>query len=456
MNDVIVAVNNIGKSYLLYNRPQDRLKQMLFWRFGKQYGREFWALRGVTFEIQKGESVGIIGRNGSGKSTLLQIIAGTLAPTMGEVRVQGRLAALLELGSGFNPEFTGRENVFLNGAILGMSREEVEAQFDDIAAFADIGDFIDQPVKLYSSGMVVRLAFAVQAIVQKDILIVDEALAVGDEAFQRKCYARLEDFQNNGGTILLVTHNAQVIVRQCQRCLFLHGGQLILDGPSKPVTDIYQRFIYGTPRQQHETLAILRNKQSGSIEALLKAITPPADTPAVTPSQPSPSLAMFDSNIAKAPEIIYGTGEAEIFDLGMYDESEHLVNVLVVGETYTLRYRVRFFETAWNVKFGVMFKTVDGIEVAGINSVSENQPMDRIESGHTVEVNFRLRMNLAPGTYYLNSGLMADTKSGSGFLHRRVDVMAVRVIPPNGRTVLGIAHLDPHMQVRFIGDEEAA
>jgi lipopolysaccharide transport system ATP-binding protein len=190
-DDIAVSVHNVNKRYLLYDRPQDRLKQSLFWRFGKSYGREFWALRDISFEIRRGEALGIIGRNGAGKSTLLQIIAGTLQPTSGVVHVSGRVAALLELGSGFNLEFTGRENVYLNGAILGFSRGEMEQRFDEIAAFADIGDFMDQPVKLYSSGMFVRLAFAVQACVEPDVLIVDEALAVGDVVFHQKCYARL-------------------------------------------------------------------------------------------------------------------------------------------------------------------------------------------------------------------------------------------------------------------------
>src|SRR5574341_116121 len=183
--EAVISVRGVSKMYRLYDRPEDRLKQSLFWRFGRSYGREFWALRDVSFEVQQGEAVGIIGRNGSGKSTLLQIIAGTLQPTTGEVQIKGRVAALLELGSGFNSEYTGRENVFMNGAILGLGREEMEQRFDDIAAFADIGEFIDQPIKLYSSGMVMRLAFAVQAMVPKEVLIVDEALAVGDEAFQR-------------------------------------------------------------------------------------------------------------------------------------------------------------------------------------------------------------------------------------------------------------------------------
>jgi len=204
-SDIAVQVTNLSKIYNIYNRPQDRLKQSVIPRLrqlvGKapnRYFHEFWALRDVSFEVQQGETIGIIGRNGSGKSTLLQIICGTLSSSIGTVTTQGRIAALLELGSGFNPEFSGRENVYLNGAILGLPKEEIDARFDDIAGFADIGEFIEQPVRIYSSGMVVRLAFAVQAMVDPDILVVDEALAVGDEKFQRKCFARLEELKREG------------------------------------------------------------------------------------------------------------------------------------------------------------------------------------------------------------------------------------------------------------------
>jgi len=203
-SDLAIAVHDVGKRYMLYDRPHERLKEQILWRFGRRFGREFWALHDVTFEVGHGEAVGIVGRNGSGKSTLLHIIAGTLRPTAGTVDVSGRVAALLELGSGFNPEFTGRENVFLNGAILGLSRNEVLARFDDIAAFADIGEFLDQPVKVYSSGMMLRLAFAVQAHVDANVLIVDEALAVGDVYFQHRCMRRIKQLVDRGTTLLFV------------------------------------------------------------------------------------------------------------------------------------------------------------------------------------------------------------------------------------------------------------
>lgn len=244
-----IEVRHVSKMYRIYDRPQDRLKQML-WRGRRSYGREFWALRDVSLEVRRGETLGVIGRNGSGKSTLLQIIAGTLAASAGDVLVQGRVAALLELGSGFNPEFSGRENVFLNGAILGVDRAELENRFDEIAAFADIGQFIDQPVKLYSSGMFVRLAFAVQACLDPDVLIVDEALSVGDIFFQQKCAARIQHLVDQGTAILFVSHDLSSVSQLCQRVMLLDGGHAIEYGEPKLVLERYTALMYERERER--------------------------------------------------------------------------------------------------------------------------------------------------------------------------------------------------------------
>lgn len=237
--DLVVSVRNVSKCYLLYQRPQDRLKQSLFRHLGKNYAREFWALRNISFQVKKGEALGIVGRNGSGKSTLLQIIAGTLTPTGGEVHIKGRAAALLELGSGFNPEFTGRENVFMNGAILGLSQTEMEERFHQIAAFADIGDFIEQPVKIYSSGMLVRLAFSVAICVDPEILVIDEALAVGDMGFQHKCFNCIEEVVRRGTTMLFVSHDIHLVRNYCTSALYLRDGQIVTQGDPEMVTEAY-------------------------------------------------------------------------------------------------------------------------------------------------------------------------------------------------------------------------
>lgn len=437
-DDVVISVQNVGKMYRIYDQPQDRLKHMLLWRFGRHYGREFWALRNVSFEVRRGETVGIIGRNGSGKSTLLQIIAGTLAPTEGDVRVKGRVAALLELGSGFNPEFTGRENVYLNGAILGLSRDEIDARFDDIAAFADIGEFIDQPVKFYSSGMVVRLAFAVQVYVPKEVLIVDEALAVGDEVFQRKCLAAIKQFQGEGGTLLLVSHNVQMIVQNCERCILLSQGTVVADDNSKIVTDFYQKVCYSSDGRAGEMIRI--SKEKGVRMALgyendQASLLMDPDVSVV--SQP-----WFDPQLLRVQEVSYGNGDAIIKDVVIVDEQGNHVNVLVMGNVYNISYSVFFQKEAYDVNFGIMIKTISGIDVAGISSDRERRTFSFVPRGRLVKITFSLRMNIVPALYLLNAGVGGRVGDRFEYLHRRVDVAMFRVIQPDDRDYYGISYLN--------------
>ncbi|PSV19658.1 ABC transporter ATP-binding protein, partial [Photobacterium kishitanii] len=258
-SNIAISVNNVSKRYEMYNAPHHRLLQMV--SLGKkQYFKPFWALNNISFDIKKGETVGILGRNGSGKSTLLQIIAGTLTPTSGCVEVNGKLAALLELGSGFNPEFTGRENVYLNGAILGFTHGEMDAKFDEIVKFADIGEHIEQPVKTYSSGMYVRLAFAVQACIKPDILIVDEALSVGDEKFQRKCFDYIESLRKGGCSILIVTHSTATVEKFCQRAILIHKGDVQGIGEAKEIVDQYYALLYSDEKAYLRYLNNLNNE----------------------------------------------------------------------------------------------------------------------------------------------------------------------------------------------------
>ena len=255
-SEVVLKVENVGKRYEIYEAPHHRLLQTLL-RGRKQFYKEFWALKDISFEVKKGECLGIIGRNGSGKSTLLQIIAGTLAPTTGSVSVNGKVAALLELGSGFNPEFTGRENVYMNGAIMGLSKAEMDKKFDEIAAFADIGEFIEQPVKIYSSGMMVRLAFAVQACIDATIVIIDEALAVGDVFFRQKCYTRLEQLKKSGAAILLVSHSMPDIEQHCERAILVDHGAPVFSGSSSETTKHYYLLHQSQTRGQIDEIPSL-------------------------------------------------------------------------------------------------------------------------------------------------------------------------------------------------------
>lgn len=255
-DDVAIRVENLSKCYQIYEHPRDRLLQMLA-RGRKQYFREFWALRDVSFDVRKGETVGIIGRNGSGKSTLLQMVCGTLSPSSGVVRTNGRVSALLELGSGFNPEFTGRENIYMNGSVLGLTEADIATRYEEIVAFSEIGDFIDQPVKTYSSGMVVRLAFAVSVYVDPDILVVDEALAVGDAAFQYKCLDRLKQMTQSGVTLLFVSHDIGMVQNFCDRAIYLNNGEIKAQGASDNLAELYmmdirsdQRKLVDSPRDR--------------------------------------------------------------------------------------------------------------------------------------------------------------------------------------------------------------
>jgi lipopolysaccharide transport system ATP-binding protein len=464
-DNLIISLQNVSKMYPLYATPQARLRQSLWHTLPKflrghrtpQFYREFWALRNVSFEVKKGESVGIIGRNGSGKSTLLQIIAGILTPTVGQAQVHGRVAALLELGSGFNPEFTGRENVYLNGAILGLAQAEISSIFDDIAAFADIGQFMDLPVKLYSSGMAVRLAFAVQAFVPKEVLIVDEALSVGDMAFQRKCLGLLERFKENGGMVLLVSHDTQTIVRQCDRCLMLHQGELIADEASKSATDLYQKLMFSPPSQVAAILSGIRqDNKAAALPSRSNGTPAPADSqPDHRPDQPAlEPAAWFNPDLPRPEEIIYGNGTADIFECGMYNRDRNRVNVLVVGQRYQWQYKVRFYQDARKVHFGMMLKTIDGLDAASIASFREQSYFDFISAGSVYEVTFELTINLVPGDYFLNVGVGGRIDGEDTYLQRRVDTAMVRVIPCDTRESYGLAYVAPRFSYRRQAENE--
>jgi len=304
---VMVEVRNLSKCYQLYAAPVDRVRQAISLR-KKRYYREFWALRDISFSIQRGETIGIVGANGSGKSTLLQLITGVLTPTVGEVRLNGKVAALLELGAGFNPELTGRQNISLNAAILGIQRQAFDELFERTLAFADIGLFIDCPVKTYSSGMGVRLAFALQVSLPKEILIVDEALAVGDELFQRKCFAALEEFRAAGGTTLFVSHSAAMVKELCARALFLDAGQLIQAGDCTPVVESYQKFLFMREPQRSAFRESLL--QGSNAAAAHRAELPAAAAPASGSEEPADGD--FSPHLKPQSQVVYPSQGAQI------------------------------------------------------------------------------------------------------------------------------------------------
>jgi lipopolysaccharide transport system ATP-binding protein len=448
-----LTVRDLGKSYRLFDRPQDRLKQG-FWRRRKYY-REFWALRDVSFSVKKGETVGIVGRNGSGKSTLLQIIAGTLAPTSGRLEISGRISALLELGTGFNPDFTGRENVFLNASILGLSRAETERHFQDIVDFAEIGEFIDQPVRTYSSGMLVRLAFAVHAVVPKDVLIVDEILSVGDEAFQRKCFAKLEEFREQGGTVLLVSHEAGLVIQLCDRALLLEDGDLLLQGECKRVVHLYQQLVHAPVTEQEELRREIRNL--GSIPDWENAS--PSQAPdrqrrvsAAAGVRQVERRGMYDPELVSKHVVRYKSRGARIEDphLTMLDGSP--VNLLRARELYVWRYRVTFEKPFQKVRFGMLIKTVSGMELGGRVTAPDGRGISEVEAGTTIEAQFSFRANLVPGTYFLNAGLVAalpEGPEGEVYVDRWVDACMFKVMAEEEQLVTGFVDfgIEPHLTI---------
>lgn len=436
MNDIAIRVQNLGKCYQIYGAPRDRLKQFVAPRLQrmagkapKQYFREFWALKDVSFEVKKGETVGIIGRNGSGKSTLLQMICGTLNPTSGSIQTHGRIAALLELGSGFNPEFTGRENVYMNAAVLGLSKEEVDERFDDIAAFADIGQFIDQPVKTYSSGMVVRLAFAVAINVDPEILIVDEALSVGDELFQRKCFSRIEAIKNNGATILFVSHSGGTIVELCDRAVLMDSGEKLAVGVPKQIVGRYQKLLYA-PADRRESIREQIRRMDEHVAVSSSAAEQEAHHDQLPSEHVQEPQENFDPHLKPSSTIEYESHGAVIGMPYILTLSAERVNGLVRGRKYRYCYQVNFNRVATNVRFGMSIKTTIGLSLGGaLSAPSLKESISFVDAGETINVEFTFNCHLNPGLYFMNAGVFGCQGKEETVLHRKADVIAFRVLP---------------------------
>lgn len=386
-SDTAIKVENLSKCYEIYETPRDRLKQFVLPRLRKkvglppaQYYKEFWALKDVSFEVKKGETVGIIGRNGSGKSTLLQMICGTLNPTAGSVTTHGRIAALLELGSGFNPEFTGRENVYMNASVLGLTKEEIDSRFDAIVEFADIGEFIDQPVKTYSSGMYVRLAFSVAVNVDPEILIVDEALAVGDPSFQAKCMRKFEEFRRRGITIILVSHDIGSILQFSESCVVLEQGRKLNISAPKEAVDAFKKLMVGA--------AVKSKNEDSQLDGRLRAL----------------SEANWASNYILNKEgcEIYGNSKAEILDFGIFDNKQQLVSYkLQLGICYVFKMQILFHNAVNDPIFTITIRDLTGKEITGTNTNIERVNAVRPKAGSIIEVSFLHTLKLAPGNYFI-------------------------------------------------------
>lgn len=460
MSDFAIRVQHVSKCYQVYDNPRDRLKQFIsssFCRiFGKhppQYFNKFLALKDINFEVKKGETVGIVGRNGSGKSTLLQIICGTLNPTSGTVETVGRVAALLELGSGFNPEFTGRENVFLNAAVLGLSQKEIEMRFNDIASFADIGAFIEQPVKTYSSGMMMRLAFAVAINSDPEILIIDEALSVGDELFQRKCFSRLESIRANGATILFVSHIGNQVVQLCDRALLMDGGESLIMGLSKYVVDAYQKLLYSPSDKRY----FIREQIRLAHESIATSVDQDELSSNNIPLKYSQdSKESFDQNLKPSSTVEYESHGARIESVAVLTLEGEQVNNLLRGKTYVYTYIVRFSTNANHVRFSMLIKTISGVILGGgISASSINASLLSVDAGTTYLVNFRFNNVLNEGIYFLNAGVLG-VLGGSGdseaYLHRMVDACVFRVIPDTENRLTGNVDFGCYPEIKLQSD----
>mgnify|MGYP001572256718 CR=1 FL=1 len=449
--EIAVRVSNLSKCYHIYNRPADRLKQSLLprlqWFFcqpPKQYFHKFWALHNVSFEIKRGEMVGIVGRNGSGKSTLLQIICGTLTPTSGSIETNGRIAALLELGSGFNPEFSGRENAYMNAALLGLSMKEVYKRFDNIAAFADIGEFIEQPVKTYSSGMVMRLAFAVAINADPEILVVDEALSVGDERFQRKCFSRIEAIRASGATILFVSHSGGVIVELCDRAMLIDAGEKLAIGTPKQIIGCYQKLLYA-PADEREAI---REQIRRSGEQFLTSATLTGHAPTEHTHVPQES---FDPNLKPSSTIEYESHGPYIQSSTVLTLAGEQVNNLIRGKRYRYAYTVRFTKSAGSVRFGMLIKTTSGMELGGAVSASSfRNSLAYVEAGSTYRVEFSFRCALNPGVYFLNAGVVGDVEGSEGYLHRLIDIAMFRVLPDTENLATAIVDFECYPEIELL------
>ena len=454
-----IRVRNLSKCYQIYDTPRDRLKQFVIPRLHRAlpslekfrsssrlqppaFYREFWALKDVSFEVEKGETVGIIGHNGSGKSTLLQMICGTLSPTHGDIQTNGRVAALLELGSGFNPEFTGRENVYLNAAVLGLSSEEIDSRFDDIAAFADIGGFIEQPVKTYSSGMVMRLAFAVQAVIDPDIFVVDEALAVGDEKFQRKCFARLEQLKSRGSSILFVSHSPSSIVELCDRTLLLDHGSRVMFSTAPNTVRAYQKLIYAPEEDQPRLVKEYRDADQSADS------TQTSSQADVAPAFEEHASDAFDAGLIPTTTTVYPVQGAEIDSIEILDAKRVGVNVLHPGRSYQFVISGRFLADFSGVFFGIHIKSISGVVITGQRYPGEGKYVEHIVAGKSFKIGFGFRTDVLPGVYFVGGGVWSSQEPNCA--HRILDAIMFRVLPGKKRESFGYVDLstsDPLLEI---------
>lgn len=424
--EIVISVENLDKDYRLYDNKMDRLKEALT-PGKKSYHQVYHALHDVSFQIGRGETVGIIGTNGSGKSTILKIITGVLTPTSGNVRINGRISALLELGAGFNMEYTGIQNIYLNGTMIGFTEEEIESRMKDILEFADIGDFVYQPVKTYSSGMFVRLAFAVAINIDPEILIVDEALSVGDVFFQAKCYRKFEEFKKQGKTILFVSHDLGSISKYCDRVVLLNKGKKVAEGKPKQIVDMYKKILTGFSADLNEKKAEDENEQENTAKQENEA-----------------ENVSWKSRLNVNPAVVeYGNKDAEIIDFDMIDANGNHTNTIEKDTEYAIRMKVLFHKPIKDPIFAVTIKDLKGNELCGTNTMMEDQYVPEQKEGAVRVVTFRQKMNLQGAEYLLSLGCTGFRDGEFTIYHRLYDVCNVSVLAERSK----VGYFDMYSQV---------
>lgn len=429
MRDIAIQVDHVSKVYRLYDKPRDRLKEA-FSLTRKTYFKEHYALRDISFELGRGETVGIIGTNGAGKSTILKIITGVLSPTKGNVTVNGRISALLELGAGFNMEYTGIENIYLNGMMIGFSRKEIDRKLDDILAFADIGDFVYQPVKTYSSGMFVRLAFAVAINIDPEILIVDEALSVGDAFFQMKCYHKFEEFKKQGRTILFVSHDLGSINKYCDRVILLNKGYKMAEGEPKDMIDLYKRVMAGEKG----------TKPAGAVER-------------GTMSQETQDGQSWHEKMEENPNCSsYGNGAATFLDYCVLDQSHRITNIINAGEDYTIRMKVQFHRNINEPVIAVTLRNKQGTDICGTNTMYEDFNTGNVEEGDIRVISFTQHMNLKAGEYLVCLGCTGFKDGEFEVYHRLYDVFMITVTSP--KSMVGFFDMETRIEYSERGEND--
>lgn len=432
-----ITVKDVTKIYKMYEKPIDRLKESLH-PGHREYHKKFYALNNLSFQVKKGETVGIIGTNGSGKSTILKIITGVLSPTTGTVEVEGNISALLELGAGFNSDYTGIENIYMNGTMMGFSRKEMDGKLQDILDFADIGDFVYQPVKTYSSGMFVRLAFALAINVEPEILIVDEALSVGDVFFQSKCYRRMEEIRQKGTTILMVTHDMGSIIKYCDKVVLLNKGNFVAEGPPGNMVDLYKKILANqmdSLKEEMEEMNDFSGETAGESREKRK----------------KPGGLMKEKLTINGSRTEYGDGRAEIYDLGLLDERGNITNLLLKGENFTIKEKIRFNAAIESPIFTYTIKDKKGTELSGTNTMFEGTDIRPVKAGDEYEVSFTQKMTLQGGEYLLSMSCTGFELGEHVVYHRLYDVANITVI--SNKNTVGVYDMESVVEAKMIGGE---